>query len=56
MLDVPISQIFEGLASIVRLKMWENINMDKFNGIALDDQEVGKVVRSYYRIADTKLS
>ena len=46
-LDVPISYFFEGLPLTVRQEMRETINMDESNGIALDDQEVLKVVRTY---------
>jgi transcriptional regulator with XRE-family HTH domain len=54
-LDVPISYFFEGLPLTVRQEMRATINMDESNGIALDDQEVLKVVRTYYRIGDAKL-
>lgn len=54
-LDVPISYFFEGLPLTVCQEMRETINMDESNGIALDDQEVLKVVRTDYRIGDAKL-
>ena len=54
-LDVPIGYFFEDLPDNIRDEMQAAINTDDFDLPALDDADILKVVRTYYRIADPKL-
>ena len=54
-LDVPIGYFFEDLPDDIRDEMDAAINLDDFDLPALDDAEILKVVRTYYRVADPKL-
>ena len=54
-LDVPIGYFFEDLPANIRDEMQAAINTDDFDLPALDDADILKVVRTYYRIADPKL-
>ena len=54
-LDVPISYFFEDLPDNVRQEMNAAINPDDSGMPLLDDQEILKMVRTYYKIADPKL-
>jgi transcriptional regulator with XRE-family HTH domain len=54
-LDVPVGYFFEDLPDNIRDEMQAAINTDDFDLPALDDADILKVVRTYYRIADPKL-
>ncbi len=54
-LDVPIGYFFEDLPDNIRDEMDAAINVDDSGLAALDDAEILKVVRTYYRVEDPKL-
>jgi len=54
-LDVPIGYFFEELPDNIRDEMDAAINSDDSGMPAVDDAEILKVVRTYYRVEDPKL-
>ena len=54
-LDVPIGYFFEELPDNIRDEMDAAINSDDSGMPAVDDADLLKVVRTYYRVEDPKL-
>ena len=54
-LDVPIAYFFEDLPDNVRKRMDDTVTLDESGPSGLSDQEILKLVRTYYRIRDPKL-
>ena len=54
-LDVPIAYFFEDLPDNVRKRMDDTVTLEESGPSGLSDQEILKLVRTYYRIRDPKL-
>lgn len=54
-LDVPIAYFFEGLSDEARKQMDGSVELDESAESAPSDQDILKLVNTYYRIRDPKL-